>query len=169
MIAIRLLEPVHAAAFKALRLAAIDASPSAVWPTRDEEAARSTAEVEARLRASDTQAVFGALAAEDELIGIAGVRRDALVQVGHKATLWGVFVAPAHRGAGLARRLIDAALTHAARDWGIAQVNLCVNTENELAKALYASLGFETFGVERRAMRVGDRFYDEQHMVRLLR
>lgn len=65
--------------------------------------------------------------------------------------------------------LIDAALTHASRDWGVEQINLCVNTENEPAKALYASLGFETFGVERRAMRVGDRFYDEQHMVRVRR
>lgn len=125
--------------------------------------------MEARLRASDTQAVFGALTADGELAAIAGARRDALVQVAHKAVLWGVFVAPAHRGKGLARRLIGAALTHVSRDWGIAQVNLCVNIENEPAKALYASLGFETFGVERRAMRVGDRFYDEQHMVRMLR
>jgi hypothetical protein len=30
---------------------------------------------------------------------------------------------------------------------------------------LYRSLGFESFGVEPRAMRVGDRFYDEEHMV----
>lgn len=112
---------------------------------------------------------FGALTVDGELIGVAGVRREALVQIGHKATLWGVFVAPAHRGSGLARRLVDAALTHASRDWGVAQVNLCVNTGNEPAKALYASLGFETFGVERRAMRIGDRFYDEQHMVRVLR
>ncbi|AGK50354.1 acetyltransferase domain protein [Burkholderia thailandensis MSMB121] len=126
-------------------------------------------EVEARLRASGTQAVFGALTADGELIGIAGVRREALAQINHKATLWGVFVAPAHRGNGLARRLADSALMHASRDWGVAQVNLCGNTENEPAKALCASLGFETFGVERRAMRVGDRFYDEQHMVRVLR
>ncbi|AOJ04910.1 MULTISPECIES: GNAT family N-acetyltransferase [Burkholderia] len=169
MISIRLLEPADASAFKALRLVAIDTSPTAIWPTRAEEAARSIEEVEARLRASDTQAVFGALTVDGELAAIAGVRRDALVQVGHKATLWGVFVAPAHRGKGLARRLMGAALTHVSRDWGIAQVNLCVNIENEPAKALYASLGFETFGVERRAMRVGDRFCDEQHMVRMLR
>ncbi|KGS35610.1 GNAT family N-acetyltransferase [Burkholderia pseudomallei] len=169
MISIRLLEPADAAAFSALRLVAIDTSPSAIWPTRAEEAGRSMREVEARLRASGTQAVFGALTDDRGLIGIAGVRREALVQLAHKAVLWGVFVAPAHRGNGLARRLIDAALTHASRDWGVEQVNLCVNTENEPAKALYASLGFETFGVERRAMRVGDRFYDEQHMVRVRR
>ncbi len=89
MISIRLLEPADASAFKALRLVEIDTSPAAIWPTRAEEAARSIEEVEARLRASDMQAVFGALTAAGELAAIVGVRREALVQVGHKATLWG--------------------------------------------------------------------------------
>lgn len=85
MISIRLLEPADAAAFSALRLVAIDTSPSAIWPTRAEEAGRSIREVEARLRASGTQAVFGALTDDGGLIGIAGVRREALVQLAHKA------------------------------------------------------------------------------------
>lgn len=169
MISIRLLKPADAAAFSALRLVAIDTSPSAIWPTRAEHGLR-TGRPQPRLDFPHrSPRLFGALTDDGGLIGIAGVRREALVQLAHKAVLWGVFVAPAYRGNGLARRLIDAALTHASRDWGVEQVNLCVNTENEPAKALYASLGFETFGVERRAMRVGDRFYDEQHMVRVRR
>jgi RimJ/RimL family protein N-acetyltransferase len=37
--------------------------------------------------------------------------------------------------------------------------------ENAAAQALYRSLGFKSFGIEPRAMRVGDKFYDEEHMV----
>jgi len=37
-------------------------------------------------------------------------------------------------------------------------------TENEAARALYRSAGFEVFGVERRSLRVGTRDLDEEHM-----
>jgi RimJ/RimL family protein N-acetyltransferase len=38
-------------------------------------------------------------------------------------------------------------------------------TANAPARALYRAAGFEVFGVERRALRVGDRYFDEEHMV----
>jgi RimJ/RimL family protein N-acetyltransferase len=40
-----------------------------------------------------------------------------------------------------------------------------VNAENVRARNLYLSLGFKPFGLEPRAMRVGDRYFDEEHMV----
>jgi RimJ/RimL family protein N-acetyltransferase len=43
---------------------------------------------------------------------------------------------------------------------------LGVNTENTAAIALYESLGFETFGVERGFMLVDGVLHDELHMVR---
>jgi ribosomal protein S18 acetylase RimI-like enzyme len=65
---------------------------------------------------------------------------------------------------GLARRLLAHVLGF-AREWGVAQIHLCVNADNERARALYRALGFQPFGLEPRAMRVGDRYYDEAHMV----
>jgi hypothetical protein len=38
-------------------------------------------------------------------------------------------------------------------------------TANAAARALYVSAGFEAFGLERRALRVGDRYVEEEHMV----
>ncbi len=64
----------------------------------------------------------------------------------------------------MARRLLDAAIGH-ARSARVLQIQLCVNTENPRAQALYRSVGFEVFGVEPRALCVGGRFYDEAHMV----
>lgn len=160
---IRPLHPTDWQAFQQIRLQAISDSPSAVWPTRDEEAGRTLEEVQARIRMTATQVVFGAFS-ERKLAGIAGLRREPLAQVAHKAVLWGVFVNPAQRKQGIARQLFARILAH-ARTEGVLQIQLCVNAENAKAKSLYRSLGFESYGLEPRAMRVGDRFYDEEHML----
>lgn len=165
---VRALEQTDAGLFKALRLRAIANSPTSIWPTHGEEEARTLQEVEQRIHATTMQAVFGAFAGA-LLIGITGIRREALVQVTHKATVWGVFVEPAHRGQGIARTLVTTAIAHASENWNIAQVHLCVNTENAPAKNLYEAIGFSTYGIEPRAMKVADRFYDEEHMVLRLR
>lgn len=167
MVTVRLLDPHSAEQFKALRLLAVDNSPTAIWPTRQEEMARSIEEIAARIRSTPTQAVFGAFEGE-VLVGITGVRREALCQVNHKATIWGVFVNPSNRGRGIAQALLSAATAHATEEWDVIQLMLCVNAENLPAKRLYASHGFKTFGLEPRAMKVGDRFYDEEHMCKQL-
>jgi ribosomal protein S18 acetylase RimI-like enzyme len=168
MITVRLLDASHAEQFKSLRLVAIETSPTSLWPTRDEVMARSVEETASRIRKTPTQAVFGAFDGE-ALIGITGVRREPLRQLAHKATIWGVFVNPSYRGQGLARRLLAAAAAHAVEQWHSIQLMLCVNAENIVAKSLYASEGFVTFGVEPRAMQINGRFYAEEHMCKPLR
>lgn len=160
---IRPLSAADAAAFRQIRLQAISDSPTAVWPTYEEEAGRTIEEIEARIQRTETQIVFGAFVGM-RLAGIAGLRREPLGQVRHKAVLWGVFVSPDQRREGLARKLFSRVVSH-ARDEGVLQIQLCVNAQNTRARNLYRSLGFVTFGVEPRAMRVGDAYFDEEHMV----
>jgi len=160
---IRPLAAPDAAAFRRIRLQAISDSPSAVWPTYEEEARRTVEETEARIRKTDVQVVFGAFI-DAELVGVAGLRREPLEQVRHKAVLWGVFISPDRRREGLARKLFASVLSF-ARDEGVLQIQLCVNAENDRARQLYRSLGFKPFGLEPRAMRIGDKYFDEEHMV----
>ncbi|WP_144110436.1 GNAT family N-acetyltransferase [Paraburkholderia sp. BCC1886] len=167
MVNVRLLDPQDAAQFKALRLLAVDNAPTAIWPTRQEEMTRSIEEIANRVRSTPTQAVFGAFDG-DVLVGITGVRREPLSQVNHKATIWGVFVNPSYRGRGIAQTLLSAATGHAVGEWDVVQLMLCVNAENLAAKRLYVSQGFQTFGLEPRAMKVGERFYDEELMCKRL-
>jgi ribosomal protein S18 acetylase RimI-like enzyme len=160
---IRLLDVPDAAAFREIRLQAISDSPSAVWPTFEEEAKRTIEEVEARIQRRDTQFVFGAFI-DMKLVGIAGLRREPLEQVRHKAVLWGVFISPDQRREGLARKLFSRVASR-AREEGVLQIHLCVNAQNARAQNLYRSLGFRSFGLEPRAMRIGDKYFDEEHMV----
>jgi len=161
-ICIRPLNVDDGCAFKRLRLAAIADSPTAVWPTAEEEEMRSASEVQSRIEQTANQAVFGAFI-DMRLVAIAGLRREALAQVSHKATLWGVFVHPELRKEGIARKLLMS-IEGYAREIGVLQILLSVNSENHRAKNLYESLGFKTFGLEPRSMKVGSSFYDEIHM-----
>ncbi|MBB5463576.1 GNAT family N-acetyltransferase [Paraburkholderia sp. Cpub6] len=167
MINIRLLVAPDAELFKSLRLLAVESSPTSIWPTREEEMARSIEQTADRIQATPTQAVFGAFDGE-VLAGITGIRREPLHQVTHKATIWGVFVNPSYRGQGIAQTLLAAATAHATEKWNSIQLMLCVNAENVAAKSLYVSQGFQTFGLEPRAMQVDGRFYDEEHMCKPL-
>ena len=160
---VRALNAADAAAFQALRLAATVDSPAAIWPTYEEQAGFSPDQIEAIVTPGNKQVVYGAFA-HDTLVGIAGLRRDTFSKVWHKGTVWGVFVAPSARCAGAARMLLNALIAH-AREAGIEQLHLLVNTENTSAQALYRSAGFETYGVEPHALRVDGRYYDEAHML----
>ena len=152
-----------AGAFKALRLKAILDSPAALWPTYEEEAGLAPEAVVDRIRHNKHQIVFGVFN-NHALIGIAGLRREPLAQVPHKAMLWGVFVEAEWRGSGVARKLLETVVAH-ARETKVLQIHLCVHTENPRAQGLYQLLGFEVYGLEPRAIRIGNRFYDEQRMV----
>jgi ribosomal protein S18 acetylase RimI-like enzyme len=79
--------------------------------------------------------------------------------------LAGVYVAPAFRGRGIGRKLLERALAHARTMPELLQVTLGVNTTNTAAIALYESAGFEQFGLERGFLRVDGALYDELHLV----
>ena len=114
------------------------------------------------------QRAFGAFDGA-RMVGFAGLRREAMRQLSHKALLWGVFVDVPQRGKGVARRLVAACIALAENDPAILQVHLSVNAENNSARQLYESLGFIHYGTEPRSMRVGELFYDEHHLALLLK
>jgi RimJ/RimL family protein N-acetyltransferase len=48
---------------------------------------------------------------------------------------------------------------------GLEQVSLSVSVQHGAARRLYSALGFEVYGYERHALKVGDAYVDEEHMV----
>ena len=51
---------------------------------------------------------------------------------------------------------------------GLEIVGIAVESTNEPARSLYASLEFRTYGVERRALLVGGEYFDEELMALVL-
>ena len=105
----------------------------------------------------------------DRLIGIATFVRAAGLKERHKGNVYGVYVTPAQRGNGVGRALIAALLERVRKNAAVEQILLTVATCQEGARHLYRSFGFESYGTEPNALKVGSRYIDEDHMVLKIR
>lgn len=160
---VRRLLPEDAGAFQALRLRALLECPSAFSASHAEEVDTSLEIIAQRLAPKPEGAVFGGFIGPD-LAGIIGIEREAQTKLAHKAYIWGMYVAQAHRRSGAGRELMLAALQYASADLGVLSVNLGVNTTNTAAIRLYESVGFSVYGTERGFLRIDGVLHDEHLM-----
>jgi ribosomal protein S18 acetylase RimI-like enzyme len=77
-------------------------------------------------------------------------------------------VTPSQRGKGFGRELLTAAFAKAGEDPLFEQFLLSVGTTQAAAERLYRGLGFEVFGTEPRALKVGSTYVDEHQMILLI-
>jgi ribosomal protein S18 acetylase RimI-like enzyme len=167
-VTIRRLEPADAAAYRALRLRGLDEHPDAFTSSVEAEAAKPLSVTEDRLAPTSRDVVYGAFV-HGALAGVVGIAREARAKNRHKAVVFGMYVAPDFGRRGVARALVRHLIGTAKEEAGLEQLMLTVTHSNESARSLYESEGFRSFGIEPRAIRVGDRYYDKIHMVRFLR
>src|SRR4051794_11427972 len=157
-ILIRALDATDAPAFRALRLEALASSPEAFAASHEEEVDVPLETIRTRL-SSAPNAVFGAFA-DDSLVGMAGFAVHDRLKARHKGVMWGVFVSPSWRGHRIGKALVQRVIDHASRH--VIMLEAAVGLANESARRTYHGLGFKPFGIERKALRIGDAFYDEE-------
>ena len=167
MVETRLLDSNDVVAFRELRLLGLRESPAAFGQTPEEFESLSDGALGEWLGPDADRLTFGAFDG-GRLVGLTGLRRENRSRVRHKGIIWGVYVHPAARGQGVARRLLTAAIAGAATIEGLTVLVLSVGGPQRAARALYLSLGFEIFGNEPWALRVGDDYVAEEHLYRLL-
>jgi len=156
-------------AYVALRHEMLAGSPAAFLASADSDRGTDAPYMRERLEAGEAwHAMFGAFAG-DQLVGAAGVVRPGNHAKGaHKAHLWGMWVSPSHRGRGLGRRLVDAAIAHAATIEGVRFLALGVTDAAPGARRLYERAGFVAWGKEPAALHLDGVDYDEVHMQRVV-
>lgn len=169
-ITIQRLNPTYADAYRALMLEAYACHPDAFTSSVAERVALPLSWWEKRLdeRADAKDMVLGALA-QGQLIGVAGLSFETREKAAHKATLFGMYVPLAYRGRGIGAQLVQAVLAQARFFPQVLLVQLTVTEGNVAAHNLYAAQGFQVFGVEPMAVRVGDGFVNKVHMWCVLR
>jgi ribosomal protein S18 acetylase RimI-like enzyme len=159
---IRLLDRSDEPVFRPVRLDALRLNPTAFGRSYEEEV-RSTPDDLCRRLLEHPSYMFGGFASAGELVGVVGLRLETGIKSRHKGLVFTVYVDAAHRRAGLARALVEAAIAH-ARDAGLRVLHLTVTIGNDGARKLYRELGFRTYGVEPRGLCLDGVFFDEELM-----
>ena len=164
---IRRLEPSDAPAYREVRLRGLREHADAFTSSYEEESIKPVATTEARLASGSHDAVWGAFA-DGRLVAVAGLGREARAKARHKATLFGMYVAPEYRGHGVGVALVERIVAAAREHPDLEQIVLTVTDTNQDATALYERMGFRSFGIEPRAIRADGTYYGKNHMILLL-
>ncbi|MGU3542601.1 N-acetyltransferase family protein [Methylobacterium sp. A52T] len=153
---IRLSGP-DAAAFRELRLEGLHEHPEAFGASWEDEVRQSEAEFAARL---DSGVVFGSITEDTaRLDGIVGIYRPTAAKTKHKAVIWSMYVRAEVRRFGLGAALLRTAIEHATLS--AEELTLSVGVENYGALEFYKSVGFRKYGLELRALKIDNIYYDE--------
>jgi ribosomal protein S18 acetylase RimI-like enzyme len=159
---IRKLLPADAAAFRQLRLEALQTYPDSFGSTYETEAAKPLTYFAEGL---EKNSVFGGFD-HGELAGMIGFYQQSGPKEKHKGVVWGMYIKSRLHGSGLASALLNAVVELAKTQ--VEQIQLTVVTTNRRAVRFYEVSGFHGYGLEKNALKSGERYFDELHMVRFL-
>jgi ribosomal protein S18 acetylase RimI-like enzyme len=154
-IQVRRLAADDAPLFRDIRLEALQLAADAFASTFEAESAKPLSWFAERLGASH---VFGAFRGE-ELVGVASLIILQSAKMAHKGHLVGMYVRPDARRSGIGRRLVEAIIETARGRVEVIQLSAVAG--NEAARRLYAGLGFEEYGLEKKALKLGNVYFDE--------
>ena len=89
----------------------------------------------------------------DAIRGFIGCMQEHKIKARHKAVIWGTYVHPGSRGAGVGSRLLSHLVAHVAEWDHVDSLTLTVMDRAQAARAVYRGAGFEVFGRELDSLR----------------
>jgi GNAT superfamily N-acetyltransferase len=158
-----------AAMYRELRLEALRDHPVAFGMDYTEALTQPESHWEQRARdgAGTERSVLYVADAGARLVAMTGVFCEDRAKLRHSGMIWGVYVQPDWRGAGLSEALIEACVGWAqAKQLRI--LKLAVAVTNAPAIRRYLQCGFSVYGVEPEVIYHEGVFYDELLMARRL-
>jgi RimJ/RimL family protein N-acetyltransferase len=165
---IRKMVKTDAAAYRELRLRALQLHPEAYGSSYEESLERDVEFFRERIPEVDSDDAIFVAEEDGQLFGMVSLVRETQQKVKHIANIYGVYVDASVRGRGIGRLLLQHAIDHAQQLNGVRQIALSVVTTNGVALKLYESLGFRTWGTEPDVLFVNGMYYDEHCMILFL-
>jgi ribosomal protein S18 acetylase RimI-like enzyme len=162
---LRLLTASDAESWWHLRLEALRNDSPSFADSAEEHAATTLDMARERLANGDPAENFVLGLFEDgKLTATAGFYRYTHLKERHKGHIWGVYVRPESRGKGVARALMQEIIRRAQTMNGLEQI-LLVASAHLPARKLYETLGFQSYGVEPRSLKIGTEYIDDVLMI----
>ncbi|AJY75628.1 GNAT family N-acetyltransferase [Paenibacillus beijingensis] len=162
---IRILQESDAPLYQDLRLSSLQINPDAFGSTYEREVDFSLETVAERIKPTKDKFVLGAFDERGSLVGMVTFVRVNSLKAAHKGNVYGMYVAPELRGKRLGKSLMLELIRQTRDCDGLEQINLTVVSNNDSAKKLYESVGFEVYGVERNVLKFNGKYFDEDLMV----
>ncbi|MGM7703365.1 GNAT family N-acetyltransferase [Pseudalkalibacillus sp. Hm43] len=162
MIEFRKLGSEDAADYYQLRLEGLKNYPEAFASSYEEEVNRSVGDVKKNIEMSDKFTV-GAYYGK-ELVGIGTFFQHTKKKMKHKGEIVGVYVSQHVQRNGIGFKLLENLVEEASKIEDLEQIMLTVMTENRSAIRSYEKIGFESYGVEERSLKIEGHYYDEMLM-----
>lgn len=160
---LRLLLPSDAPQYRSFRLNNLRLYPTLFRADAGEESLKPLATSERRLAPTPLNRWQGAFDMGGILIGAVGFRREPGSKRQHIGQIIGLSVAPDWQGKGIATALMLDVIDYARSLEGLRQLQLTVTIPNPAAEQLYDRLGFQVFGLEEDALRIGIDSHPKQH------
>ncbi|MFC7372879.1 GNAT family N-acetyltransferase [Fictibacillus iocasae] len=167
-ITFRKLTEEDAAAFRKVRLEALEKYPDSFLVTKEQQESMTEEQQRQRFRNHQQGQFIAGAFSGDELVGMMGVMQEMREKIKHKAALVAVYMSEKYQGAGIAGKLLDYSIQQAKKIGGIEQLQLAVATDNDPAINLYKRKGFQVYGTEKNALKSDGRYIDEHLMVLFL-
>ncbi|CAG0966163.1 phosphinothricin acetyltransferase [Gammaproteobacteria bacterium] len=169
MLELRLLTPADAAAFRDIRLRALQEEPTAFTSSTEEFSHQTLDKIAARFRSDLVESFMLGAFQDRKLVGLVGFYRETALKQRHKGSIISLYVAPEARGQGLGRALMRDAIRRVRDIEGVERLLLGVMVTQTAARQLYESLDFVVYGREARALCIDGQYYDEEFMTLDLR
>ncbi len=161
---IRFLNADDAEAWWRLRLEMLRNDPESFADSVEEHQNMSVETTRKRLSGDPASSFVLGSFEDSNLTGTTGFFRHHHHKERHKGLIWGVYVRPESRGMGVARALMQEVIRRARQMEGLEQITL-VASAHLPARKFYEALGFESYGVERRSLKIGTEYVDDVLMV----
>lgn len=159
----------HAIKYRELRLEALLHDKEAFQTTYEDYVTRPLEQIAEQLDPSPDKFTLAAWETETGvLLGTVTLLRCKSSKTRHIADVVAMHVSLGYRGRGVGRALLQELIQRARLIQGLDQLRLGVVTDNEAALGLYRSIGFEEYGVERRALKSENHTWDEALMCLIL-